>query len=627
MPKEIDKRNLTAIADAQNTDGLEELKAAKLFPLKDISLWTGNPRTINTVPVSLPGSFVEKAKSFLQSQNQSFGFEDIKLPEFMVDAQVAETSTGVKTVHLQQTYHGVPVFLISKAVVFNRDGQVESTVGDNVSLDEEIDIEPKVTALQAANVAAQAILEDDDDDDVHETDGWGEKMAAPSTPQEPFTAKKLVEFSNLPSKPTVLDKSIFAENIRANLVIFYINPEAVLAWNFVITVDESGHQYDVVVAANNPENIEVLYLKSASEHIVARGKVHKTNGGEPKVLTDFPVARSGYPLPVNGTAIAFKEWVGVSDTQGINVVAHPASTMQALKGKLQGQLIEFDAANDKEQQILNIFYFCNFMHDFFFLLGFDEKAGSFDGNDPLIAKAHDFPINGTATMHTPVDGVSPVMNMGLVSGSGRHTALDADVVFHEYVHGVTKRLVGGRLNGNSLKEDQSRSMGEGWSDYFALTIQNFNRTSEKQVTGSWVKNSAAGIRSHPYDDNFNFTYGALPGISSVHRRGELWCATLMHWTRHLTPALPKDRAYFICWQSVVDALKLTNANPSYLEGRDAILRAVQALEESGVISTAEMDITIRQCWASFAKFGMGADAISPGASLAGIVQGTTNPLP
>lgn len=625
MPKEIDKRNLMAFADVQNVDGLDDLKGADLFPLQDINLWTGNLRTQKVDAVELPGTFIQKAQNFLQAQNQSFGFEDAKLPEFMLDAQVAETSSGVKTVHLQQTYHGVPVFLISKAVVFDRDGKVEATVGDNVNLSEDIDIEPKVTALQAAYVAAQAILADDEE---KETDGWGEPMVTHSTPDIPFVAKKLVEFSNLPSKPSVLDKSIFAENIRANLVIFYIGPEAVLGWNFVITADESGHQYDIVVAANNPENIEVLYLKSASEHMVAKGRIHKTNGGDPRVLIDFPVDRAGYPLPVNGKAVVFKEWVGVNDTRGINVVAHPADTLQALKGQLQNKLLVFDPANNKEQQILNIFYFCNFMHDFFFLLGFDEKAGSFDGNDPLIAKAHNFPINGTATMHTPVDGVSPVMNMGLVSGSGRHTALDADVVFHEYVHGVTKRLVGGRLNGNSLKEDQSRSMGEGWSDYFALTIQNFGNVVEKDVTGSWVKNSTAGIRSHPYNDDFDkhFTYGKLPQISSVHTRGELWCATLMHWTRHLSAAMPKDKAYFICWQSSVDSLKLTNANPSYLEARDAILRAVQALEESGVISALEMDVTIKQCWTSFAKFGMGIDAVSSGPSLAGIKQGFTVPM-
>ena len=43
-------------------------------------------------------------------------------------------------------------------------------------------------------------------------------------------------------------------------------------------------------------------------------------------------------------------------------------------------------------------------------------------------------------------------------------------------------------------------MGEGWSDYYAMTIQNFFRTQEKTVTGDWVVNNPAGIRRAPYDD-------------------------------------------------------------------------------------------------------------------------------
>ncbi|MBK8553347.1 MAG: M36 family metallopeptidase, partial [Ignavibacteria bacterium] len=256
---------------------------------------------------------------------------------------------------------------------------------------------------------------------------------------------------------------------------------------------------------------------------------------------------------------------------------------------MNGHFIKFDPSNDEEeQQILNIFYFCNYMHDFFYLLGFDESAGSFEGEDPVIARAHNAAIYGTANMSTPIDGSSPIMNMGILTNSGRHTALDADVVFHEYVHGITNRLVGGRVNDRALQEDQSRALGEGWSDYFALSIQNFSNESEKRVTGSWVKNSQAGIRSHPYYDNYDqhLTYGRIGQVNGEHRRGELWCAALMHWTRHLSSTVGKEQAYCICWQSIVDGLKLTNANPSFLNARDGILLALNALRDSGKISEA-----------------------------------------
>ena len=54
-------------------------------------------------------------------------------------------------------------------------------------------------------------------------------------------------------------------------------------------------------------------------------------------------------------------------------------------------------------------------------------------------------------------------------------------------------------------------MGEGWSDYFALTVQNFFRppAAEKVVTGAWVTKRPGGIRSAPYDDNFPLKYGDI----------------------------------------------------------------------------------------------------------------------
>ena len=76
------------------------------------------------------------------------------------------------------------------------------------------------------------------------------------------------------------------------------------------------------------------------------------------------------------------------------------------------------------------------------------------------------------------------------------------MVFHEFTHGVTNRLVGGRLDQNSLSQDQSRGMGEGWSDFFALTFHNVLRDSDKLVIGDWVKNNPRGIRGFPYDNAF-----------------------------------------------------------------------------------------------------------------------------
>jgi extracellular elastinolytic metalloproteinase len=50
-----------------------------------------------------------------------------------------------------------------------------------------------------------------------------------------------------------------------------------------------------------------------------------------------------------------------------------------LRAKINGAEILFNPKQEQgdQQKILNIFYFCNFMHDFLFMLGFDEEAGNF----------------------------------------------------------------------------------------------------------------------------------------------------------------------------------------------------------------------------------------------------------
>jgi extracellular elastinolytic metalloproteinase len=291
-----------------------------------------------------------------------------------------------------------------------------------------------------------------------------------------------------------------------------------------------------------------------------------------------------------------------------------------------------------DQKLLNIFYFCNYMHDFLYLIGFDEAAGNFQqinfthtgvANDPVLAHAHSGRVSGTANMATGPDGKPPVMNMGLVSGD-RHTAFDADVVFHEYTHGLTNRLVGGLMQGHALDDPQSSGMGEGWSDYFALTIQNFfrarNSQPEKTVTGDWVVNRPGGIRTAPYDDNYPVTYAGIAEMSDEHDVGEVWCAALMMVTRRVRAALGSDvDGYRLCWTLVTDGLKLTPANPSFIQARDGILLALDQLRDQHRISQDVWKASRKAAWEGFAHFGMGVHASSADAELSSAIADTSLP--
>ena len=163
-------------------------------------------------------------------------------------------------------------------------------------------------------------------------------------------------------------------------------------------------------------------------------------------------------------------------------------------------------------------------------------------------------------------------------------------------------------------------MGEGWSDYFALTIQGFLHGREKVVCGDWVVKNAKGIRRAAYDDSYPFHYGQLVESPEVHDIGEVWCAALMKMTRLIRAALGDDSSgYRLSWQLVVDGLKVTPQNPTLLDGRDAILRALDDLLTVNRIPADVHRRAMAAIWRAFAAFGMGAGASSADADVNGIV--------
>src|SRR5262249_44008487 len=148
---------------------------------------------------------------------------------------------------------------------------------------------------------------------------------------------------------------------------------------------------------------------------------------------------------------------------------------------------------------------------------------------------------------------------------------------HEFMHGVTNRLVGGPMNVHALDDPQSASMGEGWGDYVACTINNVT------ILGNWVLNNTTGIRGFPYDSNFPDGFDAIGTgrYTEAHNIGEIWCATLMEMNRRT------DRN--LAMQLVVDALKLAPANPSFLAMRDSIFSALENMRSAGRITTPQRD--------------------------------------
>lgn len=113
--------------------------------------------------------------------------------------------------------------------------------------------------------------------------------------------------------------------------------------------------------------------------------------------------------------------------------------------------------------------------------------------------------------------------------------------------------------------------------------------------------------------------------TKIHNVGEIWCAALMDMTRRISSEPgSKERGYRTAWQAVVDGLKLTPKNPSFLTARGAILRALKDLRGTS-FTEAEYPGVRPAAWKAFARYGMGFDAFCPNASFVGCRAGSLLP--
>ena len=626
-------RSLAAEASGR-LPGMHELRIEGFDPA------TGNPSMIgSTLAAPERDNHIQRALDHVQTIGRALGLAATQPKEFAADPHPQRTSSGAVTVHLQQQYKGIPIFQAAQTVRFAPDDRLTDTAGSTVTVDQDVPVVARLSVQEAALSAAKHVAVPGADERARK-DQFGQRVDLPTIDISGYSPRVIATFPEKPGQPTVLDGGPFVEPIKASLTWFQMGDELRLAWHVIVTMPENAGQFRTIVDAQNGE---ILFCRQLMHSLTVRGNVFLPDGATPRQPRDFPLTLTTFDLP-NPADLpdGFPDaWVAADSTEGNNVHAHLGVSGPVLRGERQGDVVNFnpgDAGGD-DQKVLNIFFFNNFMHDYAYLLGFRERDGNFQGDnvgrggvpsDRVDARAHSGTVTGTANMSTPPDGNSPVMNMGLVSSTGRHTAMDASVVFHEYTHGVTNRLVGGPANTTALDAPQPIGMGEGWSDYIACTILGTT------TVGSWVVNNPAGIREFRYDSNFpdNFgnlgsgRYAADPSSGfpeDEHNVGEVWCATLLEMNRRLAAELGDPQGRHLSVQLVVDALKLSPALPSFLDMRDAILRAVDNKRTAGQLDADRHGKARHAILSTFAHFGMGPAARCNGATLTGIVADFSPP--
>lgn len=283
----------------------------------------------------------------------------------------------------------------------------------------------------------------------------------------------------------------------------------------------------------------------------------------------------------------------------------------------------------------NLFYHTNRIHDVLFSLGFDESWGNFQevnfGGDPNALGGDAIEILSSGGVHAGLecnarffpnpDGERAWIEMGMFSTDPNvpgctnlrprvrnvDSSLDPDIIYHEYGHGMSTRIVG------IVSMDPGTSaglLGEGWSDFIAIQILSDPAApgDEGDPNRPFLYGGyeiSGGGRRYPYsvDEGVNpLTFDNLCETGCrIHDDGEIWANMLWEVRYRLIQdhgfAVGKEKMGFL----LVDSMKnLSGAGPpDMLTARDAILAA------DGVRYLAENCTSI---WEAFTERGLGPAA-------------------
>lgn len=528
-----------------------------------------------------------------------------------LDPHVLETLGGEHVVHAQQQYRGLSIYPHSKVIQIAADGGV-TTSGDPLLDLEDIDVIPKVGAKEAARAAFRHL---------HQGSATTcHTKHAPLFTDRRYRPRMLAAFP-MPNRPTVLTAGPFSAPVQANLVIF--SGAKTLAW-LVTCVVRHRADFTLLIGASGDHAGDVLYCAAEAASAACRALVYLFNPSEaPATEVDFPRPPADYPPGIRPQTV-FHDWVDHDQTIGNNVemmFGNQTPKLRAIASRFA------TTPGSDGEQVVNAFFLCNFAHDFFSLIGFGEAEGNFQqknfsgfgvDRDRLIVNIVT-QAQGEANMRAQNDGFPPELSLGVwKNGSTGHpTALDADIVLHEYMHGVSQRLVGGRLKMTALAEPQSLALGEAWSDYFAITIQNFYRQSPRFTFGAFASNNASGVRPKPYDQvTADFGQLGTPPFNEQHGAGSIFAAALIQMQEELRALLGHAAGHETGWRLVIASLKKVKANPNFIEARNAILDSIAALMSP---QAAAIEAAIRR---AFAQFGMGRNARCDDTSFRGTPDST-----
>ncbi|HEU4703017.1 MAG TPA: M36 family metallopeptidase, partial [Conexibacter sp.] len=577
------------------------------------------------------GDAADVALAYVRAHAVAFGMSDADLAALRL-AWRATSRDGVTHLTWVPVRGGIPAYDSALRVHVTRDGRVAAASGPALGGLSLPTATPRLTAAQALGVARNDV---------------GAKAALPRAATRPGPQRR----------------TTFSNGDAARLVAFESPSGDRLAWRITVA-GKDPYVFDEVVDAATGE---LLARRSrtdfASNALVFRNHPGAAAGGTqtsvditswlaPSATTLTGPNAHAYADVNDNDAADGGEEIGPSLGSDWLYVQAPVAPAGGQSCSAFSLICTWDGADfaseatNRAQATTQVFYYVNAFHDWLAQdpIGFTDAWGNFEaggsgGDDPVLAEADDGGDFDNANMATFGDGRSPRMQMYLFKAfpglpwPAVNGGDDASVVYHEYTHGLSNRLVD-PLDALGLEANQSGAMGEGWSDWYAmdyLVEHGFvadTAADGQVVVGSYVTNDGVrGIRRQPLDCSVGsvaaacggsvlaghgggFTYADLGRVGGhdastpsfeVHDDGEIWSETLWDLRKAVGAATAREL--------ITNAMRLSPLNPSFLDQRNAILIA-DLIVDAG----ANHD----SIWQVFATRGMGfgARTSSPNATRA-----------
>lgn len=556
------------------------------------------------------------ARRFVRDNRSLFAISESQLESARISARETDGRDGFTRLVLEQQSAGIRVFDSEMLFIIDREGRVRAESGSFIPQIDRLapDSSPALAPEQALHRAARFC---------------GADIAGVVTAVTDNSRGRLrVLFSSEAVDP----------RSEASLVYYPVTRDEVrLAYQIMLYgVPSKLDAYMLLVDAHSGEMLRRDSLTYASDP--PEGRVFTK---ENPVISDRELVSFKGDLAASPAG-----WVTANRTAGNNVQTFFNPALQGgnmVEANPDGNF-DFDLdltpgrspLDSSAASAANLFYWVNVAHDRFYALGFNETSRNFQldnlgnggrGGDAVRAEtlrgagvdptSTNQRVRNNAFIQLGIEGTQPLVAMLMWNGSinGQNVELDssydAGVIIHEYTHGVSSRL-SGTDNTLGLKSNQGHGMGEGWSDFFAMSFLTGDLPRDGVYpTGSYITQRARGVRNFPYSTRFDIdplTFGDLRSYTEVHAQGTVWCSMLWEMRQAFVERYGFQTGRDAVERLVINGLRVLPISPIFVDGRDAILLADQIANNG-----ANQDLI----WRAFARRGLGksaamADPVSSG---------------